>query len=169
MLKIDIYNLKDGVYPVSETCDSKSLTNLPSEFIGEVKFEGKIRKVSNRFEISGKINCDSILTCDISLESYHQMIESELHLTALQGVALADRIEDDDVVYVADDDKFVDLSTISVETLIIALPMKRVAPQYRDKEFSQLFPEFSADSEIESGKSNGNTSAWDALKNIKIN
>lgn len=165
MLKIEIYNLKDAVYPVSESCDSKSLTNLPSEFTGEVKFEGSVRKVSNRFEISGKIQCNSILTCDISLESYNQMIESELHLTALQGVALADRIEDEDVVYIADDEKFVDISTISVETLIIALPMKRIAPQFRDKDFSQLFPEFSADSEIEKGSS----STWDALKNIKIN
>ncbi len=71
---------------------------------------------------------------------------------------------------VHEDDEFFDISDDVREQLTVSIPMKRIAPQYRNKTFADLHPEFSAEiTETISDDEVQIDERWSALKKIKLN
>ena len=71
--------------------------------------------------------------------------------------------------YIFEDEKFINLTTEIREELIVNLPLKRVAPQYREKPLEDIYPQF-AEKKIVKTKNNSEfDDRWSTLKNLKFN
>jgi uncharacterized metal-binding protein YceD (DUF177 family) len=80
-------------------------------------------------------------------------------------------LKPDEEKAIAEDEKFIDLTDDIREELIVHLPMKRVSPEFRDKSFEDVFPQYSGSDNKKSKKKKDHEidDRWSALKNIKLN
>jgi uncharacterized metal-binding protein YceD (DUF177 family) len=165
MLKIDIHGMKDGEYELELCSNISKLECNFEEFIGDVKVKGKIRKIGNRYSIESIAEVTANLICDLSLQNYQEIIISEVNLSFKADTKsfLEKKNEDyDSEILIREDAQFIDLSKIVLEFLALKLPMKRIAPEYKDKEITDIYPFLNEkNSEIDS--------RWNNLKNFKIN
>ena len=115
------------------------------EFFGEIKIEGLLRKYGKRFAFTGTAECKAKLICDLSLEEYEELITSELEISFMADSRLfmmrneEDAAEADEKI-VHEDDEFFDVSELVREQLALKLPMKRIAPKYREKDIKGNLP-----------------------------
>lgn len=167
MLKVHIQSLGSEAREFSLTEDADKLEKLFDEFFGEIEVNGTVRVHSNRYAITGQAKGKAKLLCDLSLEEYEEIIVTDFDISALKSELDVDMDREDDTLYISPDDNYIDISDIISEQLSLALPMKRIAPDYRGKELKDIRPEVSGgDKEDSEGKPND---TWDALKNIKLN
>lgn len=165
MLKIHIQSLGDSGRDFSLEVEAEKLPKLFDEFFGSVVVDGHVKVHSDRFSITGKAKGKAKLECDLSLKEYEEEIEAEFQLTARRGL-IEESEEDNDTIYISDDDTYIDISEIVGETLSLAIPMKRIAPEFRDKELKDIHPDRAEESE-ENNSPGKDT--WAALKKIKLN
>lgn len=163
VIGIFIQGLKDGEYPVHETCTAENITEMPPEYKGVLKLNGKIRKHINRYIIEAEIEVTAFLQCDLSLEEYEENIKTPLRATFMMGVPLHTADEHNNMFVIADETKEIVLDTIIREELVLALPLKRISPQWRDKEWQQPKQE-----ELNENKPFAND-AWAVLKKLQSN
>ncbi len=175
MLKVRIHGIKDGLHDICEDEPVSNILDIMPEFFGDVHFEGKLRKLGNRFTITGFAEAKAKLICDISLEEYEETISSEISISFLQDTVLfnlqKDAIDDPKAERVVhDDDEFFDLTTDIKEQLAVDLPMKRISPELRGKSFEEIYPELAGgnDEKIDDDIIEGDP-RWSALKNLKLN
>ncbi len=175
MLKIRIHGIEDGVHDVDLESDAGKIEGLFKEFFGKVKLRGKLRKLGKRYAFTGTAECMAGLICDLSLKEYEELITAEVKLSFLADTDLyllkgKDDVKESEEFIVHEDEQYVDISRIVSEMLDVSLPMKKVAPEYRDKEFEDIFPEFSAEKAKEEGENERESDdRWNALKNLKLN
>lgn len=177
MIKVRIHGIKDGLHDIAEDAPVSSIKDMSPEFIGDIHFEGKLRKLGKRFAITGFAECKAKLICDLSLEEYEDVISTEISVSFIADTVLfnlngkeqeadpkAERV-------VHEDDEYFDLSSDVKEQLIVELPMKRVSPAFRDKSFEELHPELAGESKPIENESIDEPvdSRWSALKNLKLN
>lgn len=174
MLKIKISSLRDGTHPVSLKGTTEEIENIFDEFFGNITFEGNIRRIHDRYAVKGLISCKAKFNCDLSNEEFIEEINAELDLSFIQNGEMAEAIKESGEEpsfserYLFDDDIDIDLSKDIGECLSLASPLKRIAPAYRGKDFSEIFPEYAQEDDIQDTQSEAN-SPWDALKNINLN
>ncbi len=175
MIKIRIHGIKDGIHEVNEIVPVSEVAGMLPEFFGNVSFVGKLRKIGKRFTITGFAECQIKLICDLSLEEYTDIISSEINVSFIADTELfllnRENYDDPDIERaVHEDDEFFDISDDVREQLTVSIPMKRIAPQYRDKTFADLHPEFSAEiNETAPDEEVQIDERWSALKKIKLN
>lgn len=80
------------------------------------------------------------LECDRTLEPYDERVEGahEVLLVA-PDAPLAEAADDEDVVVVSPDATHVDLTAVVRDTLLLALPLRRVSPAARDLPLATAF------------------------------
>ena len=70
----------------------------------------------------------------------------------------------------AEDEKYIDITEDIREEMIVHLPMKRIAPEYRGKNFEDIFPQLTGKKmKKKKNKDQEIDDRWSALKNIKLN
>jgi len=169
MLKISIRTLKDGDNPIELSEHSDKIDGIFSEFFGIVDFTGIVKRQSDRYIVKGKAQCQANLICDLSNEDYIELIETEINAVYVIDNMLYDETKDiinelHGEIYMRDDDLFIDISEEVKQELMIALPLKRIAPAYRDKKVEDLYPEYTnTSSELPED------SRWEALKKLNLN
>ncbi|MFP4370197.1 MAG: YceD family protein [Bacteroidota bacterium] len=171
MLEIYVHGIEDGSRDVSLTAGVETIPELFEEFFGEVTVNGKLRKLGNRYSFTGTATCKARLICDRTLREYTETIQAELKLsyladTALYNAADGDGLEKSEQHIIHEDEKYIDLSDEVREHLAVNLPMKRIAPDVKDKDIEEIYPEHTAESH-QSGEEIDER--WSALKNIKFN
>lgn len=148
MLKIFIQGLKDGEYDVELSSPANKIPDLYPEFFGDIDFKGKMRVFGRRYTVIGRANCKAKLICDLSLNEFEELISTDIKVSfeglESAGKQKSESIEAEVNQNIIDDDKYLDLSSEIREQLEVSLPMKRIAPEYRDKDFEDIFPEFAA-------------------------
>lgn len=174
MIKIRIHGIEDGLHNISESVPVSEIKDMSPEFFGDIKIEGKLRKIGKRFAITGFAQGTAKLICDLSLEDYEETISTEINVsfiadTVLFNLGKGKTADPSDERVVHEDDEYFDLSEDVKEQLAVELPMKRVSPKYRDKSFEELHPEYAVKSDIDEPKDEEIDSRWSALKNIKLN
>jgi uncharacterized protein len=173
MIKISIYNLVDGEHPVDIQANVSDVPDIFPEFIGNINIKGNIRKLGKRYTLIANLNCTARLICDRSLKEFEQLISAELHLDYLADNYLF-KINsnsysyDDETIIISEDVRYIDLSEYVREALALNLPMKRVSPEYADKMFEEVFPEYSS-KKYDINENIEISEFWDSLKNININ
>ncbi len=169
MLRIFIQGLRDGIYEIDAECDVSEIDGMFDEFIEKVKVSGTMRILGFRFALELTATCKAKMLCDISLEEFIEPISAELKLSYIADEELYRFGQDSDIAkaesrVIHPDDKYIDISEEVREELTVNLPMKRISPEYRDKDIKEIYPEYTAEQniKIEDDK-------WAELKKIKFN
>jgi uncharacterized metal-binding protein YceD (DUF177 family) len=166
MLTISIKGLTDGKYPIEATIDCSELPHISEEFFGTLSVRGTIRKHDKRYLLDLQAEVSARLFCDVSGEEYEEHIQAECSLEYVANTMLAnlhtDRTDAEPPYYIREDDMTIDISDEIRQEMAINLPLKRVAPAYRDKEFSEVFPKYAENDVVASDTD----PRWAALKTI---
>ncbi|HCN05888.1 MAG TPA: hypothetical protein DIS79_09725 [Bacteroidetes bacterium] len=172
VISIDIIGLQDGSHPIALDISAADIPGLSPEYVGSVVIDGTLHKIGKRFQLDTEVEATARLVCDRSLEEYDEQIVTELGLDFVVDSALAlkqeghlDELDDDDVRGLRDDARTLDITDDVRQLLILGLPMKRVAPQYRTAELTDIHPILGSDSSESS--SDTIDDRWAALKDIK--
>lgn len=174
MIKIYIQGMEDGIRDVDMDVPVEEAPGIYPEFFGLIEINGQLRKIGDRFSFTGEAQCSAELKCDRSLKDYEEMIQAEIKISFLAGnmhehtQEELENKENENTIIIGDEDKEIDITDIITEELSVNLPLKRIAPEYRDKEFDEIYPEYSADKN-EKNESNEIDDRWSALKDVKIN
>lgn len=159
--------LKDGEYDIDLDIPVEEVPDLTEEFFGEIHIEGMLRKFAGRFTLVAEAEVQVKLICDRSLKEFIEDIEAVIKLSFKSAEYKSDSFDEnsEEIIFNADD-KYLDITNEVREILTLSLPMKRVAPEYRKKDFSELYPEYSANgteiNEIIDDR-------WAPLKNLSSN
>lgn len=172
MIRINIQGMESYERQIDQTIPTRDIDGLPEEFKSEIKLEGTLKSVSNRFYLNLLIKAIAELECDISLDRYDESIEAPLALSfhannELYDLKNPDIEESDDNIIIREDLSSLDITRRVIEVLTVSLPMKRIAPAHRDKDISDLYPNYVEGKEdIIEEKID---SIWNKLKDLKIN
>jgi uncharacterized metal-binding protein YceD (DUF177 family) len=171
MLNISIKGLSDGKHPIELSTDAAEVADMFAEFTGEITVQGEVQKLGKRYILTGTALCEARLVCDMSGEEFTERITAPLSLNYVANTNLfLEQMDDSDPVqpyYIREDDVMIDITEEVRQELALSLPLKRIAPQYRDKDFSVLHPEYDAESS-NTTSSKEMDPRWAALKNINF-
>ncbi|RPI68839.1 MAG: DUF177 domain-containing protein [Ignavibacteriae bacterium] len=166
IISLSLIAIKDGDHPFEMSVDADEIKGLGDEFRGPVTVSGVMQRLGRRVHIEGTATVDAHLICDRSLEDYVEPISTTISLEYRIDNELASQqagtmVESDEIHGIRDDHNHIDITDEVRQELILSLPMKRVAPQYRDLDLTELHPELGeVDEEPPDDR-------WAALKNIK--
>ena len=167
MFKIRVIGLEEGKHNLNIQVDKFSA--LSSDYVfNNTKFLGELNVHTNKINIKGIISADVELVCDRSGREFTESVEREIDLLFKFNVKGIELLDDDiDDSFYKLEGNLLNLNDLMYEELILALPFKKIAPEYRDVEFDKLFPKYSAsDEKIEEQK---DSSAWNELKKLNFN
>jgi len=108
------YTINDGFFETLDTLDVKG---------GNLDAEVTIHRTSSYFELSFKIKGEVVVSCDKCLDDMSQPIDTEAKLLVRFGHEYS---EEDELVIVAEDDPFLDLSWFIYEFIQLNIPIKHV-------------------------------------------
>lgn len=170
MIKIDISGMADGEYEFNLKTPLKTVECHFEEFFGEISSHVIVTKLKNRYNVKVHAEAPARMICDRSLKEFEEKITADFELVYKADTKLfleaGHNIENDKEILIREDYKYIDISSVVVEHLALKLPMKRVAPEFRDKDIDEIYPEISSD-KIKKGETIDER--WSKLKNIKIN
>ena len=161
MLPVDLTPLSNGSHELVLRPSAEAV-GLDPEAFADIEVHARLdyhnydvrhRRLLVRFDAAATAR----LECDRTLVPYEERVEGE-H-TALFS-ATADP-EDDEVTLLGPDDHQVDLAEAVRETLLLSLPMRRVAPEARD---AALDTTFGADTDDDGAPIDPR---WEALRNLR--
>jgi len=172
MVGIFIQGIKDGLHDVGLKASVIDIPDMFPEFFGEITVSGKIRKFGSRYTLIARAECKANLVCDLSLEDYEDLITIELNASYLASSLLKGKMADGNMGekeenIISEDAKSIDISNLLREEFALNLPMKRIAPQYRDKSYEEMYPEYAGHSDA--GTEDTTDDRWAPLKKIKLN
>lgn len=174
MVLIFIQGLHDGLQEIAIEVPVSDVPNLDSEFFGNIRIKGTLRKIGHRFTLIATADCMALMICDISTDEYTELIGAELHASfiadSIKAKAFDDTTDWDSEVIIGVDDKNIDISALLREVFSVSLPMKRVSPEFREKTFEELYPEYVAKvDEVDLDDENKIDERWAPLKKLKLN
>lgn len=171
MIKVDISGMADGVYEFDIVTPISNVECSFEEFIGDINLAVSVTKLGLRYTTKVSANANAKLICDRSLKEYVELITCEFEIVYKADTRLFLEIgkhgENDKEIIIREDSKYIDISEEVIEHLALELPMKRLAPEFRDKELEEIFPEISA--EYIKKDDSSVDERWSKLKNIKFN
>ncbi len=172
MVTIFIQGLEDGTHNVELKELVSSVEDLFPEFYGEIYITGKLKKLGNRFTVSLVCSSNAQLICDRTGEEFSEGIRTSFEATFVADNSLFRSTDDsnsaDSSILMKEDVKALDITELLRDELGLALPIKRICPQYKEKEFEEMFPHLS---HIESKEQNDNDEPiddrWAVLQSLK--
>lgn len=178
MIQIQIHGLSDGEHTFEISELASKIPHISAEFDSIINVTGVVKKLGKRIQVNAIAATDATLVCDRSLEEFTEKISITLSLqytldntlAALQHKQVED-IEDGQTRAIREEQKFIDISEDIRQELMLALPMRRIAPQYRDVDLDKVFPGVSVRAESDSLDSTkldvDLEGPWAALKKLK--
>lgn len=172
MIKIFIQGINDGKHEVNLSIPVKSIPDISAEFFGNVEINGIFRKHHQRYTIQCDVSCNVNLICDLSLKEYTDTVSFEFNEAFIKDNQIFfeqknRELRDNEEKAMHEDDKYIDITEDIREELFLHLPMKRCAPEYRNKNFEDLYPQFSNKKNIKKSEQKIDDH-WSALKKIKL-
>lgn len=167
MFKIRVIGLDEGKHNLNLEIERFSALNSDYVF-DNAAFNGEMIIDVNKINIKGVITADVELVCDRSGKEFTESVKKEIDLL-FKFNAKGIEILDDDIdssLYKLEGNQL-NLNDLMFEELLLALPLKKIAPDYRDIEFEKLFPTYSAGDEKKEDAEESTT--WNALKKIRLN
>lgn len=162
MLRLPIQGLQDGQVSVQLTANVREIDGFFSEFSGEISLSGTVRKVGKRYSFKGEATCLATMICDRTLNEFTEKITAPVsadYLADTQVYLMQKEDKEGEIHIIRDDELFIDLSDEVRQELALNLPMKRIAPEFRDKEWEDIVPEVATETD----------DRWKALKGLNLN
>ncbi len=178
MFNIFIQGLNDGEHKVDMQVPVEEVPEMFEEYFGEISLKGKLKKIGSRYTLFAVAQCNARMMCDISLEEFIETINVEVNLSFVaeskqtsdsrrQATVKKNEKQEPVGVELSADGKYADIAGDIREIFAVNLPMKRVAPEFRDKDFKEIFPEYT--SEANNPKSDLVDERWAPLNKINSN
>lgn len=168
MLKLSVKGLNDGNYDIDVSYPSKEAENLAEEFFGDIRVTGKLVKIKDRYNFDGMVECNAKFKCDRSLNEFTERIKCDMKWTCIRDTEQfqkdSEEGNDPGMLSIHNDSHEIDITEETVEQLFVAIPMKKISPEFRDKDITDLYPEHSVSEEEQKVDSR-----WSKLKDIKFN
>ncbi len=137
MLPVRITALAPGLYSFAFTPTAEEV-GLDPEAFREIHVDGHLDVAATQFIAHLTTSALARLTCDRTLVEFEQPVEGKHLVVFTTDPELADG-SDDDVQYVAHEAPFVDLAGPVHDTLLLALPVRALAPGAEDIELPTQF------------------------------
>ena len=134
MLRVPIAHLPDGLHEEALRPDAADLDLDPDVFSG-VEVDARLDVAERRVLVAYTVRATARLECDRTLAMYDEPIEGA-HAVLFDADADG---EDDDVRPLAADAVALDVTEPVRDTLLLALPLRRVSPAARDAEIPTAF------------------------------
>lgn len=166
MIEINIQGIDDGKREIELVEPVSKIDGIFPEFFDNVKISGELRRIGNRYSFHGQVHCKAKLLCDRSLKEYEEIISDEVKLSFLADTNLflinEKESRENNEIIIHEEAKSVDITEDIRDILSLALPMKRIAPDLRDKDIEEIYPEkhIKKDNDIDE--------RWAPLKNINL-
>lgn len=163
MLFLNVHSLSNGKHNVE--IEGKAEGEFDTEKLNSlITVKGTLLVHNDKFMFTGTATTKANLTCDLSMEQYEELLETNLEITVLKGVKEEYQTEEDEnTIYIGEEEKKANITDIVVQELLVKIPMKKVAPKYRGKELDEIYPSLKHKNE-EKGNS-----PFDVLKDLKSN
>ncbi len=163
---IPIEGLKDGLYHYNYHINKSFTDQFNYQDIVDIYAQAKVtlKKVNTMLDFSIIINGKILAECDRCLDEFYMDIAFENNFT----VKLDDNIMDDDeeMIYIPSQSKEFDIAPYIFETIVFAIPMKKIHPFNKIGE-SLCNPEFiSKLNRYTVSESVTNDPRWDKLKEL---
>lgn len=169
-MELSIKGLSDGKHEIEIHADVSDIPEIFPEFIGSIRLMGLVQKIGKRYIITAQVECKALLVCDRSSEEYEEFIVAPLQLTYIANTDLyleqQDREEAEQPYYIREDATKISIGEEVRQELAVNLPLKRIAPAYRDKSLGDLYP--GIDAETSASSKDEPDDRWAALKNISF-
>ena len=138
MFRVSIANLPDGLHRETLTPSADDLGLDPAVFSAvevAVTLDVSERRVLAAFTASATAR----LTCDRTLEPYDHAVSGDHAVLFSADAPPQDDEPDDDLQPLADDAQALDLTAPVHDTLVLALPLRRVSPAAREAKIPTAF------------------------------
>lgn len=136
MLRVRIASLPLGLHQETLRPSADDL-GLDPDVFSDLEVDLLLDIAERRVLARYVVRATARLECDRTLAMYDEPVEGE-HAVLFSALAEPDA-EDDDVLPLADDAVEVDLAAPVRDTLLLALPLRRVSPEARDAELPTAF------------------------------
>lgn len=173
MIGVDITGMRDGQHVVDTTHPVSDIPGLGPEYTGTIHVDGIVVRRAPKFTVIVTCEANARLVCDRSLEEYDEPITFDLDLDFVTDSSLAsvqrknpDALDEEDVRAIRDEDNTIDLTEDIRQELMVALPMRRVSPAYRDKNLEEIFPTI-AETDTSGPPDETPDGRWEALRKLK--
>lgn len=139
MLTVDIASLSDGIHHLEMTPTAEAASLDPTTF-GDVQVEAELQCHRDRILVKMQATATAELTCDRTLKPYDQPVEGTYNvLFGPPSMVGQEGEEFDEVRPLNPSDREIDLTDVVRDTLLLALPQRRVAPGAEDEPIAQEF------------------------------
>ena len=143
MLRIDLTPLSEGIHHIVLEPDPQALDLDPEQFAA-IRVEATLDLFSDRALVTFQAAATATLTCDRTLVSFEQPIEGSCRLF----FAPPSFVEDEDAEEAYDEvrvlnrtDRSIDLTDSARDTLLLAVPARKVAPGAEDLDIPMTYGE----------------------------
>lgn len=138
MLRIDIAALADGLHDQTLRV-APDVLGLDPEVFDEAVLDLRLDVSDHRVLAAFDVTSVATLTCDRTLADYEQPVRGRHAVLFLPPDRLPPDGDDEDVRALPDDATEIDLTEAVRDTLLLALPLRRVAPEAEDAEIPTSF------------------------------
>jgi uncharacterized metal-binding protein YceD (DUF177 family) len=165
MIKISVKGMEDGNKSIVLTYPTEKLTDLTEYFFDDIRITGKLVKLKDRINFDGSVECEGKFICDRSLKEYDEIISNDLKWTCIMKTAGDEETQSSEpgMLSIGIDETEIDITGEVIEQLLVAIPMKKIAPEFRDKDITEIYPDFTIDED----ERKVNTE-WSKLKNLNL-
>lgn len=166
MLRIDLAPLAEGIHHIDLPAEAEALRLDPDTF-ADIHVEVVLDYHNDRALITLHATATATLECDRTLVSFEQPIEGTYRLLAAPPsfVRRADSEDDDieEVRVLEPSEHMIDLADVVRDTLLLAVPARKVAPGAEDIDIPTVFGEADPDDEPAIDP------RWEALRALRAN
>ena len=164
--KIPFKGISEGLHEYSFHVQDSFFDAMESEEIQQadvhvhLKLDKQSRMMILDFDIQGKM----VLTCDRCLGALDFPVAITQNVIVKYGKGDAD--QDSDIIYLADEEYQLDLSTLIYENIILSIPIRNTHPDDENGDSTCIQDQISLLDQY--SKRTTNDPRWDALKNLKL-
>ena len=136
-------------------------------FNPEISVDVRLDKHTTFFFFFINVSGTVQLICDISTDEFSENIMNDLKILVKFGEEYDDSNED--IITIPQKDSDFNIANLIYETVVLSIPMKKVAPSVRDNdEYEKLLEKYSP-KPIEEEEEQSTDPRWEALKKLRNN
>lgn len=138
MLQIDLISLDDGLHEQTLSPSPEDLNLDPDEF-SDISVDVRLDLSNGRAFASFDIRATAHLVCDRTAVAFSQPVEGNYSILFVPPDQIPDDADEENILPLPMDEMGLDLTQPARDTLLLALPVRRVAPEAEDKEIETVF------------------------------
>ena len=160
MFRVAINALAEGLHTETLHPEAEAL-DLDATVFNDIVVDLRLDVAERRIFVTFDVRAIATLECDRTLVEYQQPVQGRGTVLFVSPDQLPDDADDDDVLPLPDDATELDLTVPVHDTLLLALPLRRVAPEAEDAEIPTTFgATLDEDGHVMDDR-------WDALRGLR--